>query len=142
MAHQPCEKIETRMVKKKIGERCSNFCRHLPCVEIHTTVAGQKNRLSASIAASNGLSAHFTVRRVWRRRMEGFVQHNLEDWIRERAHAIWEAQGHPEGLAEEHWRQAAEEVSHVDKLAELPAPLATGAAAKALTKTRAPKTKI
>lgn len=74
--------------------------------------------------------------------MEDFVQHNLEDRIRERAHAIWEAQGHPEGLAEDHWRQATEEVAQVDKLADLPPPIATGAAAKALTKAKAPKAKV
>jgi len=65
-----------------------------------------------------------------------------ENRIRKRAHAIWEAQGHPEGLAEEHWRQAAEEVAQVAKLAELPPPVATGAAAKALTKTEAHKSKV
>lgn len=70
------------------------------------------------------------------------MQNNLDDRIRERAHAIWEAQGHPDGLAEEHWRQATEEVTQVDRLAELPPPLATGAAAHALTKARPPKSKV
>ncbi len=70
------------------------------------------------------------------------MQHNLEERIRERAHAIWEAQGHPEGLAAEHWRQAAEEVAQVNKVAELPPPVATGTAAKALTKKDASKTKV
>lgn len=70
------------------------------------------------------------------------MQDNLEDRIRERAHAIWEAQGHPEGLADEHWRQAVEEVAQVDKLAQLPPPIATGAAAKALTKRKASKTTV
>ena len=70
------------------------------------------------------------------------MQDNLEDRIRERAHAIWEAQGHPEGLADEHWRQAAEEVAQVDKLAQLPPPIATGAAANALTKRKASKTTV
>jgi len=65
-----------------------------------------------------------------------------ENRIRKRAHAIWEAQGHPEGLAEEHWRQAVEEVAQVAKLAELPPPVATGAAAKALTKTEEHKAKV
>ena len=67
------------------------------------------------------------------------MQDNLDDRIRVRSHAIWEAQGHPEGLAEEHWRQAAEEVAQVEKLAELPPPAATGAAAKALTRPKVPK---
>ncbi|HEV7436638.1 DUF2934 domain-containing protein [Sphingobium yanoikuyae] len=69
------------------------------------------------------------------------MQDDLDDRIRVRAHAIWEAQGHPEGLAEDHWRQATEEVAQVDKLAELPPPVATGAAAKALTRTKVPKAK-
>lgn len=60
--------------------------------------------------------------------------------IRERAHAIWEAQGHPEGKADEHWRQAAEEISALDTAPAgdeggiLPNPLATGAAAEELAK--------
>jgi len=67
---------------------------------------------------------------------------DTENRIRERAHAIWEAQGQPEGLAMEHWRQAAEEVAQVDKLAELQPPVASGAAAKALTKTEGLQTKV
>ena len=60
-----------------------------------------------------------------------------EERIRARAHEIWEAQGHPEGLAEEHWTQAAEEIAALDSGdpdAELPNPLATGAAAEKLAK--------
>ncbi|WP_207485726.1 DUF2934 domain-containing protein [Arenibaculum pallidiluteum] len=33
-----------------------------------------------------------------------------EDEIRRRAHAIWEAEGRPEGRHDEHWRQAASEL--------------------------------
>lgn len=84
-------------------------------------------------------SRAFIAGRALRYRMEDCVQDNLDDRIRVRAHAIWEAQGHPEGLAEEHWRQAAEEVAQVDKLADLPPPAATGAAAKALTRPKVPK---
>lgn len=58
----------------------------------------------------------------------------IEDEIRARAHAIWEAQGHPEGLADQHWAQAREEIERVGPAgAPLPNPLATGAAADALT---------
>jgi len=61
------------------------------------------------------------------------------DRIRERAHAIWEAQGHPEGLADEHWAQAEAEIAALDvtppgDAVELPNPLATGAAAEELAK--------
>jgi hypothetical protein len=62
-----------------------------------------------------------------------------DDRIRERAHAIWAAQGHPEGLADEHWAQAEAEIAALDVTApgeavELPNPLATGAAAEELAK--------
>ncbi|WP_218014090.1 DUF2934 domain-containing protein [Rubellimicrobium roseum] len=33
-----------------------------------------------------------------------------EQRIRERAHALWEAEGRPEGRHEHHWRQASQEV--------------------------------
>lgn len=56
-----------------------------------------------------------------------------EDKIRERAFAIWEAQGHPEGMADAHWSQAAAELGETPESEELPNPLATGAAAKSLT---------
>ncbi|EYD75978.1 Acyl-CoA dehydrogenase [Rubellimicrobium mesophilum DSM 19309] len=35
----------------------------------------------------------------------------LEDLIQKRAHEIWEQEGRPHGRHEEHWRQAAEEVT-------------------------------
>ena len=67
---------------------------------------------------------------------------DTDDRIRERAHAIWEAQGHPEGKAEEHWQQAADEIALLDQQASadaggvLPNPLATGAAAEELAKSK------
>lgn len=57
-----------------------------------------------------------------------------DDPVRERAHAIWEAQGHPEGLAEQHWAQAEAEIAALGAEADLPNPLATGAAAEELAK--------
>ncbi|WP_066698044.1 DUF2934 domain-containing protein [Sphingobium amiense] len=60
-----------------------------------------------------------------------------EERIRARAHEIWEAQGHPEGLAEEHWAQASAEIAALDgggSEAALPNPLATGASAAELAK--------
>lgn len=62
-----------------------------------------------------------------------------DDHIRKRAHEIWEAQGHPDGLADEHWAQAEAEIGALDvaapgEAAELPNPLATGAAAAELAK--------
>ena len=33
-----------------------------------------------------------------------------DDRIRERAHAIWEREGRPEGKHDEHWRRAVEEI--------------------------------
>ncbi len=34
----------------------------------------------------------------------------LEETIRERAYALWEEAGRPDGRADEHWRQAAREL--------------------------------
>ncbi|AJR23435.1 MULTISPECIES: DUF2934 domain-containing protein [Sphingobium] len=59
---------------------------------------------------------------------------DTEDRIRERAYAIWEAQGHPEGLAEDHWRQAEAEIGGLPEDSTLPNPLATGAAAELLSR--------
>jgi hypothetical protein len=41
---------------------------------------------------------------------------NLEALIRERAHAIWEREGRPEGEAEAHWIQAREELRRPRRL--------------------------
>lgn len=66
--------------------------------------------------------------------MNGDTQEGIEDEIRARAHAIWEAQGHPEGLAEQHWQQASAEILKArDAGSALSNPLATGAAADALS---------
>ncbi|KQV30781.1 hypothetical protein ASC97_20115 [Rhizobium sp. Root1203] len=32
-----------------------------------------------------------------------------DDWISQRAYALWEAEGRPEGRGEDHWQQAARE---------------------------------
>jgi hypothetical protein len=34
----------------------------------------------------------------------------VESWIRERAYAIWEAEGRPQGRELHHWEQAAREI--------------------------------
>ncbi|HUD93368.1 DUF2934 domain-containing protein [Sphingobium sp.] len=63
------------------------------------------------------------------------MSQDTQEKIRARAHAIWEAQGHPDGRAEDHWRQAESEIaaqaqsSDQNGEAPLPNPLATGAAA-------------
>ena len=46
--------------------------------------------------------------------------------VRERAYAIWEREGRPEGRAEQHWRMAEQElgVRPLDEEAEAAAPLA------------------
>ena len=38
------------------------------------------------------------------------MEDNREARIRERAHAIWEEEGRPEGQEREHWERAAAEV--------------------------------
>lgn len=38
-----------------------------------------------------------------------------EEKIRQRAQEIWEQEGRPDGRAEEHWRQAAEELMREDE---------------------------
>jgi hypothetical protein len=39
-----------------------------------------------------------------------------EDRIREEAFMLWNADGRPEGRAEEYWRQAEKAIDEVDKL--------------------------
>ncbi len=41
-----------------------------------------------------------------------------DDLIRERAHAIWEAEGRPDGRRDQHWQQAATELSQAQADAE------------------------
>ncbi|EQB30089.1 DUF2934 domain-containing protein [Sphingobium ummariense] len=54
----------------------------------------------------------------------------IQERIRRRAHAIWEAQGHPDGLAEEHWHQAEAEIAQADAMSQTSSPLATGVVRK------------
>ncbi|MGA1809664.1 DUF2934 domain-containing protein [Sphingobium sp. WW5] len=70
---------------------------------------------------------------------EAIMTEENEARVRQRAHAIWEAQGHPEGLATEHWRQAEAEIAQAQAAVQLPNPLASGAAAQALTGKRSTK---
>ncbi len=59
--------------------------------------------------------------------------------IRERAHAIWEQQGRPEGLAEAHWHQASAEVSSARrKKAAAATAMTTTKRGKVPTKERTP----
>lgn len=70
---------------------------------------------------------------------EGLLQDSLRDRVRERAHAIWIAQGCPNGLDQDHWAQAEAEIAELDAAQSdvaLPNPLATGAAAKEMKKPR------
>lgn len=66
---------------------------------------------------------------------------DILDRIRQRAHAIWEEQGCPDGMADAHWSQASAEVGGL----ATPAPRkkkAVAAAATGTTKRRAaPKAK-
>ncbi|MBX3597136.1 MAG: DUF2934 domain-containing protein [Rhizobiaceae bacterium] len=40
---------------------------------------------------------------------------NRDERIRERAHAIWDREGKPEGEAERHWKQAEQEIDQEAK---------------------------
>lgn len=42
------------------------------------------------------------------------MQDDKEDRIRRRAHAIWEAEGRPEGRHEAHWEQARAEIEAIE----------------------------
>ncbi|MEK1873691.1 MAG: DUF2934 domain-containing protein, partial [Rhizobium altiplani] len=37
------------------------------------------------------------------------MSRSKDDWINQRAYALWEAEGRPEGRGGEHWQQAARE---------------------------------
>ena len=56
--------------------------------------------------------------------------------IRQRAHALWEQQGRPDGKAEDHWRQASAEIA-----SDAPRPK-RAAAATAPAKQRTATTKV
>ncbi len=69
---------------------------------------------------------------------------DLEEMIRYRAHEIWEQEGRPHGRHEDHWRQAAEEVTR--EIERIKADHQTeqadeGAAGEAAPKTRQRRTK-
>ena len=38
-----------------------------------------------------------------------------DDWINQRAYALWEAEGRPDGRGGEHWQQAAREYQLLDR---------------------------
>jgi len=58
-----------------------------------------------------------------------------EDIIRQRAHAIWESQGKPEGLHKEHWEQALRELANGSSTPIVPmAAMAAKATAKQVKK--------
>jgi hypothetical protein len=63
-----------------------------------------------------------------------------EDIIRQRAHAIWESQGKPEGLHLDHWEQARRELANGSSTPIAPvAAMAARAAEKAVKKSAAVK---
>ncbi|MCO5066217.1 MAG: DUF2934 domain-containing protein [Rhizobiaceae bacterium] len=39
---------------------------------------------------------------------------NRDERIRQRAHAIWDREGRPEGAAQRHWQQAEQEIAQED----------------------------
>jgi Protein of unknown function (DUF2934) len=55
---------------------------------------------------------------------------NLELRIRERAHAIWEREGRPEGREVAHWQMAAAEIAAEAAPARKPRPAKAAAAAE------------
>ena len=44
----------------------------------------------------------------------GQEEQDREARIRRRAHEIWEQEGHPEGLADQHWERAAQDLDRED----------------------------
>jgi len=42
------------------------------------------------------------------------MSHSKDDWINQRAYALWEAEGRPEGRSGEHWQQAALEYQQLE----------------------------
>ena len=39
---------------------------------------------------------------------------DMEERVRQRAHELWEQAGRPEGLAEQHWEQALQQITAED----------------------------
>ena len=66
--------------------------------------------------------------------------YELESQIRQRAYAIWEQSGRPEGCERQHWEQAAREILASGRLAAEAAPAKARRAAKSAgAKSRARK---
>lgn len=67
----------------------------------------------------------------------------VETWIRERAYAIWEQEGRPQGCERQHWEQATRDVMSRNKgaSAEPAAAVAAKPAKAAATKGRSGKTR-
>ncbi|MBD9451105.1 MULTISPECIES: DUF2934 domain-containing protein [unclassified Rhizobium] len=42
------------------------------------------------------------------------MSRSKDDWINQRAYALWEAEGRPEGRGGEHWQQAAREYQQLE----------------------------
>jgi len=42
------------------------------------------------------------------------MSRSKDDWINQRAYALWEAEGRPEGRSGEHWQQAALEYQQLE----------------------------
>ena len=42
------------------------------------------------------------------------MSEDMEERVRQRAHQLWEQAGRPEGLAEEHWEQALQQITAED----------------------------
>jgi Protein of unknown function (DUF2934) len=64
---------------------------------------------------------------------------DAEQDIKNRAYAIWEDEGRPEGRHLEHWRQAAREIEQGKEAPKTPADAAPGGVVPAETSARKPK---
>ena len=42
------------------------------------------------------------------------MSRSKDDWVGQRAYALWEAEGRPDGRGESHWRQAAAEFERLE----------------------------
>ncbi len=42
------------------------------------------------------------------------MSHSKDDWINQRAYALWEEEGRPEGRSRDHWQQAAREYQQLE----------------------------
>lgn len=64
------------------------------------------------------------------------MREDREDWLRQRAYAIWEAEGHPAGREHAHWAQAERELATRQAPEEHPALAATPAETSPVKKSR------